>query len=99
MRVVVRQGYLCRGLLIDVPRHGVASVANVVYRRHYTGCVDNGMASWVLVDDAGNSSTVFKTLNGQLQEVWSMMGDNVGYPAFCAATIGPAVKHQQQMFA
>ena len=74
-------------------------MANVVYRRHYTGCVDNGMASWVLVDDAGNSSTVFKTLNGQLQEVWSMMGDNAGYPAFCAATIGPSVKHQQQMFA
>ena len=57
---------LCRGLLKD----GVASAANVVYRQHYTGCIDNGMASWVLVDAAGNSSTVFETRNSQLQEVW-----------------------------
>ena len=42
--------FLCRGLLIDVPRHGVASAANVVYGRHYTGCVDDGKASRVLVD-------------------------------------------------
>ena len=86
--------FLCRGLLKDV-----ASAENAVYRRHYTGCVDNGMGSWMLVDDAGNSSIVFKTRNGQLQEVLAMMGDNAGYPAFCAATIGPSVKHQQQMFA
>ena len=43
--------------------HGVASVANVVYRRHYTGCVDDGKASRVLVDAAGNSSIVFETRN------------------------------------
>ena len=53
----------------------------------------------MLVDDAGNSSTVFKTRNGQLQEVLAMMGDNAGCPTFRAATIGPSVKHQQQMFA
>ena len=33
---------LCRGLLKDVPLRGVASAENAVYRRHYTGCVDNG---------------------------------------------------------
>ena len=91
--------FLCRGLLKDVPLRGVASAENAVYRRHYTGCVDNGMGSGMLVDDAGNSSTVFKTRNGQLQEVLAMMGDNAGCPTFCAATIGPSVKHQQQMFA
>ena len=53
--------FLCLGLLIDVPRHGVASAANVVYGRHYTGCVDDGKASRVLVDAAGNSSTVLET--------------------------------------
>ena len=58
--------FLCRGLLKDVPLRGVASAENAVYRRHYTGCVDNGMGSWMLVDDSGNSSTVFKTRNGQL---------------------------------
>ena len=47
--------FLCRGLLIDVPRHGVASAANVVYGRHYTGCVDDGKASRVLVDAADKS--------------------------------------------
>ena len=52
---------MCRGLLIDVPRHGVASVANVVYGRHYTGCVDDVKASRVLVDAADKSSTVFDT--------------------------------------
>ena len=83
---------------IWLPR-SVASAENAVYRRHYTGCVYNGMGSWMLVDDAGNSSTVFKTRNGQLQEVLAMMGDNAGCPTFCAATIGPSVKHQQQMFA
>ena len=54
----------------------------------------NGMGSWMLVDDAGNSSTVFKTQNGQLQEVLAMMGDNAGCPTFCAAS-----KQQQQMLA
>ena len=53
--------YLCRGLLKDVPRYGVASEANVVYGRHYTGCVDDGMASRVLVDAADKSSTILET--------------------------------------
>ena len=54
---------LCRDWSKDVLRRGVASAANVVHRRHYTGCVDNGMASSVLVDAAGNSSTVFDIRN------------------------------------
>ena len=99
VKPVKKLNFLCRGLLKDVPLRGVASAENAVYRRHYTGCVDNGMGSWMLVDDAGNSSTVFKTRNGQLREVLDMMGDNAGCPTFCAATIGPSVKHQQQMFA
>ena len=61
MSVVSSLFKLCRGLLIDVPRHGVASAANVVYGRHYTGCVDDGKASRVLVDAADKSSTVFDT--------------------------------------
>ena len=53
---IVRFHYsLCRGWLKDIPRRGVASEANVIYRRHYTGCVDNGMASSVLVDTACHS--------------------------------------------
>ena len=43
--VHIVDGFLCRGLLKDVPRHGVASAANAFYRRHYTGCVGNGMTS------------------------------------------------------
>ena len=47
----------------DALRHGVAFAASAVHRRHYTGCVDNEMTSRVLVEAAGNSSTVFKTRN------------------------------------
>ena len=36
---------LCREWLKDVPRRGVAFAANAVHRRHYAGCVDNGMVS------------------------------------------------------
>ena len=75
------------------------AVAFTLFIYIYTGCVDNGMGSWMLVDDAGNSSTVFKTRNGQLRKVLAMMGDNAGCPTFCAGTIGPSVKHQQQLFA
>ena len=49
--------------LKDVPSRDVAFAANVVHRRHYTGCVDNGMASGGLLDAAGISSTVFESRN------------------------------------
>ena len=75
----------------------VASAANVVYRRHYTGCVDNGMASWVLVDAAGNSSTVFETRNKVSCKKFGGDGRQCGMPSTLCCD-NRAVK-QQQMFA
>ena len=78
----------------------MASAANVVYRRHYTGCVDNGMASLVLADSAGNSSTVFETRNTVSCKKFGGDGRQCGMPRpITLYSDNRAVKQQQQMFA
>ena len=52
--------YAHKKLTVD-DKYNEASAANVVYGRHYTGCVDDGKASRVLVDAADKSSTVLET--------------------------------------
>ena len=79
-----------RDWLKDVLRRGVAFAANVVHRRHYTGCVDDGMASWVLVDAAGNSSTVLNTRNTVSFKKFGADGRQCGMPVtlWWTATVG-----------
>ena len=59
------------------------------------------MASWMLVDAAGKSSTVFETLNTVSCEKFGGDGRQCGMPALCAATAEPGCETTavQQMFA
>ena len=76
----------------------MASVANVVYGRHYTGCVDDGKASRVLVDAAGKSSIVLETGNTVSLKKFGGDGRQCGmHSTLCSDN--RAVKQRQQMFA
>ena len=67
--ILYRKQFLCQDWLKDVLRRGVAFATDAVQRRHYTGCMGNGMSSKGLVDGGGDSLTDFLTAENSNCEI------------------------------